>query len=208
MIRTLFVHIPKNAGTSIYNCLKDSDKHNIPKWSRGAHLPHSYLLSRAKLYEFKPEIQFCVVRNPYDRFISIYHHVQKRMLRFCKKLKRRMLKYPHEIERLVSSFPSVNFLATASFDDFVRKTLCEFDTKEIVHNYHHFMSQSSYIDRADIEIFRFEDLTLLEKRLSIKIPYLNVGGYDHDIKDLYYKDKKTKKIIEVFYEKDFENFKY
>lgn len=196
MIKTLFVHIPKTAGVSILDCLEKSGKYSFPEWGHNAHFTHSRMLSRAKFHNFKPEIEFCVVRNPYDRFISIYHHVQKR------------IRTSHYYTRAwVSHAPEIlKFLGTASFDAFVRKTLCEFNSAQLLNNYHHFMLQSAYLDAGEIELFRFEDLSTFEKRMGVKLKSLNVGKYDKN--KSYYSNKTTKKIIEDFYEKDFETFGY
>lgn len=192
MIKSLFVHIPKNGGISILDSLDRSGKYKIPDWQRSCHFTHSRMSARAKFYNYTPEIEFCVVRNPYDRFVSIYHHVQERVK-----------ESPYYT---ASPDDDIKILGNAPFDKFVRKTLCEFNSAKLLNNYHHFMLQSAYLDNGEIETFRFEDFSILEKRLGIKLKPCNVGKYDRN--KSYYTNEKTKKIIEDFYERDFEMFGY
>ena len=90
--RTLFIHIPKGAGTSVSNscpCFPaqfryiskkfsdiDSMSHRHPSSVAPAqtfykHLPYSYL-DKDQLNRF--DRIFSVVRNPWSRVVSLYHH--------------------------------------------------------------------------------------------------------------------------------------
>jgi len=72
----IFVHIPKNAGTSI----EDIAKKNSIGWGRFEFIP-SYTLNNKCGFWHDPDIErvydkpsFCVVRNPYTRIISEYRY--------------------------------------------------------------------------------------------------------------------------------------
>ena len=69
--KTIFVHIPKNAGTSVkrfFNKDRD-DKFSLYKIDKHDTI-HQIKLKAPKLYDsFK---KFAIVRNPYDRMISWY----------------------------------------------------------------------------------------------------------------------------------------
>jgi len=90
----LFIWVPKAAGTSVYHILS---KYNCPKLKGNkdaqefensgfvtfGHLSISYLLETNVISKdyLKKSFKFCFVRNPWDRFVSLYHYTQydKRM---------------------------------------------------------------------------------------------------------------------------------
>jgi hypothetical protein len=65
--KCLFVHIPKTAGRSIAAAL------HVP-WNGSAHRTFQSYRRDIRLRDY---FSFSVVRNPWDRFVSLYHHVQK-----------------------------------------------------------------------------------------------------------------------------------
>jgi len=60
----LFIHIPKNAGSSVETAI-------YGRWS--GHRPASFYMANDER-KFKRTTTFAVVRNPYDRFCSMFHH--------------------------------------------------------------------------------------------------------------------------------------
>lgn len=60
----LFIHIPKNAGSSVTEAIYGRSTGHRPAWMYMAN-------SKKKFYD---RTSFAVVRNPYDRFCSIFHH--------------------------------------------------------------------------------------------------------------------------------------
>ncbi len=66
--KILFIHIPKNAGASISKWLVDY----------GSVLVDEIRHSSLQVSDFKNSYySFCVVRNPWDRMISLYHYGMK-----------------------------------------------------------------------------------------------------------------------------------
>lgn len=80
-----FIHIPKNAGTTIEYLGK---KHNIP-WGRFNmtlnsidnnicsfwHIPPKHLKAGTSVYDKSPT--FCVIRDPFDRIVSAYVYLHR-----------------------------------------------------------------------------------------------------------------------------------
>ena len=71
-----FIHIPKNAGTSIrpwvhpmnYKDTKEKLPEFLIEFGLDKHLPHSKLKPNSMLDD-----QFAIVRNPWARVVSLYH---------------------------------------------------------------------------------------------------------------------------------------
>ena len=73
-IKLKFMHIPKTAGTSIENAAK---KNNL-LWGRYDTTLKSYKnISAWHCPQEIPPYCFCVIRNPFDRFISQFYHANK-----------------------------------------------------------------------------------------------------------------------------------
>ena len=67
----VFIHIPKNGGSSIWNSLKLSGEGiNItPDYA------HRTIKEVEKKYNVVADLYIAQVRNPYDRFYSMYHYL-------------------------------------------------------------------------------------------------------------------------------------
>ncbi len=64
--RLLFIHIPKNGGTSVREHLAQNLKGTYVK----RHLTYDQAINHFP--DLKEKVSFCIVRNPFDRFVSIY----------------------------------------------------------------------------------------------------------------------------------------
>jgi hypothetical protein len=92
--RLLFVHIPKTAGSAITDALERLDPSaltSLPFARRTKHLTAREIAPRAALLGLPLSrlYVFAVVRNPYERFASLYHYLRKR-----EKYVERMAAYP------------------------------------------------------------------------------------------------------------------
>lgn len=67
-----FIHVPKNAGTSIYRWFMTNDDFKFeainPK-----HGSYEEIINKID----DPGFVFCVVRNPWDRMVSYYHYIRE-----------------------------------------------------------------------------------------------------------------------------------
>lgn len=192
IMKPLFIHIPKNAGTSIAIAL--TEKNMFHQWMSG-HYTQSQLESRANLCGYNYNYSFCVVRNPYQKMISAFFHVKRRLLQGIKQ-------FDHDYRDICLHVLSLNF------DEFIKYFLLEVDTNDMLINYHHFLPQSTFLDSSNpIECFKIEDFSLLEKKLNITIPRLNLGNHGvTDYKSYYNAD--TKKLVKTYYKIDFDRFEF
>jgi hypothetical protein len=85
--RFIFVHIPKNAGTSVTKALSNvpgRDLHLEAKTKHETLAEFDYRVSTEYSFagtmtapRIKDYICFCFVRNPWDRMSSFYHYLMK-----------------------------------------------------------------------------------------------------------------------------------
>jgi hypothetical protein len=191
--RIVFIHIPKNSGKYIRQCIKN--KYNVIKsfWDVSlidrAHIPFrmkNNFIDKSKQHRF---ITF--VRNPYDRFISSFFY-----------------KFPKgsiiDFERFI-----IEILPTYNFDLFYNP--------QIIHFYPQYLFLIDEVGEEwnihnKIEIEKLEKLEKLEKsKNNNKLINLINLGHDFNIKKYNHSDyfsNKSIKIINNIYHKDFISFNY
>ena len=171
-MNVLFLHIPKNAGTSIRNCLSSESKFNYPFWMKN-HLYLNILEKRCEYYNFIPDYKFCVVRNPYTRILSIYNHIISNQSIYIQKMSNKWGIH-HTHKKDYDNNIKLKFDEWLSYFFYESKVTSKSDMLP---------QQSIFINGTkDIEIFKFEDLSKLENKLKIKLPNKNVGNYNKSIK--------------------------
>lgn len=78
-----FIHIPKNGGSSIRNWLdleSESLKIGQRKYDRGTRIHSNFRFQseyNSNFKTFEDYFKFCIVRNPWDRAVSIYYNYIK-----------------------------------------------------------------------------------------------------------------------------------
>ncbi|MCH6255468.1 sulfotransferase family protein [Puniceicoccaceae bacterium K14] len=184
--KSIFIHIPKSAGSSILNIL------GAPPMGR-LHIDYShYLRSDAKRYE--EYFKFAIVRNPVDRLYSCYNYIiqggngEKEDVRMTEFLKSR----------------------SDSFDEFVGDVL----NHQMVLGWALFRPQFFFVCNAHAEcqmdmILKIEnideDYAKLKERISgipDKLPTLNISGKGNPPE----LSRRSLARIHELYEKDFEIF--
>ena len=198
----IFVHVPKAAGTSIENILR---QYCLPKnrtqWRRfSSNFPiredvkktyfrqhDTALMARRKMGRalFDDLTKFAVVRNPYDHAVSYYKYLRKdkENNRHKKTLSMSFLQYLQELEKSTKRSDQSYWLEDAN-------------GKLLVDN-----------------IIRFEDLEVGFEAICEKIGLPNLklkklNTTDPDNYQTYYKEKKTRAILERIYARDIKRFKY
>lgn len=182
-MRNLFFHIPKTGGSSVRKALMDTGQYN--NWMRG-HWTASQIKARSKMHGLEYGELFTVVRNPYDRFASNFFHVRNRQ------------------SRCSSHYTHFNRL---SFDEYTHRFLADWDSIEMIDNYHHFLPQRTYFDTDDyVRVFRTEDLAQINDYIGVRLTNENVGTYKDSYEKLY--TPKLRRLVREFYHEDFEKFGY
>ena len=180
-----FVHIPKNAGTSIEELFKKYNYklgryhltesiNNVAKW----HYPPKYM----KEYNYSNYITFCVVREPISRFVSAVNY---------------------RISYFNENIPDINVFTKYVLSPNVDK----------LHNFDcHFLPQSEYLydsyGNKIKNILRFshleEDLKRFIKKYKLSVVYSNtqenVNNNKFKVSDL---NEESLNLIKQYYFKDF-----
>lgn len=180
-LQSIFIHIPKSAGTSIRNALYQSKSFHIP-------------VARYRAFDeerFNKYFKFCVVRNPWSRVASAFYYLYKR-------------KTSSELNFLDHRWVASMLRNVRSFEDFVLK-LEDRKFQKRVCEYIHFRSQLDWICVRDIfkkrvcvdYIAKYENLDAEMRHLStilyreIKTEKLRAGcGRD-------YRTEYTNRMVDI-----------
>lgn len=188
---SIFVHVPKVAGSSIERAL----------YSTKGKVTHRTALEYKKIYKgsFSDRYKFAFIRNPYDKFVSAYEYLRQGGRNdFDKKWAERYI-LPH-----------------ATFRDFVL-ALNDTEFRKKVCSWMHFKPQYLFVcdenKRVIVDfIGKYENLesdfgiVLNSLGLASNLPHENKTKERNDFMEYY--DSETKKIIEKIYEDDFTLFHY
>lgn len=185
-IKALFIHIPKNAGTSVSGVL-----YGMEMGHRPAVL---YQATNAKRFNELPS--FAIIRNPYDRFCSIFNHNK------CQRYKRKIDLYE---ESLYSRFSGPGEFARAMGDD-----------DRLKNNFMSHILARPQAEWIKIEnkiavnyLFTYENLHSLQNFLddlagseSLQLPHTNASGRKQSWQSEL--DERAKNTIYNLYKEDFE----
>jgi hypothetical protein len=192
--RATFIHIPKCAGSSIKTW-----GNKIPGIRGG---PKHIKVGGAKQMFKTPGRFFAVVRNPYDRAVSLFH--------FCGQLGQGKInlggwKPPvYDVWRDMYALGLLHFLQRTRAHD------AQFDTSD--RNWHHWDSQWSWISsESDTIILRHEhladDFRLIQDLLNCHGPLPLINQSQHDHYETYL-DPDVKLLIQDIWAEDFKRFGY
>lgn len=178
--KIIFVHIPKNAGTSLSSILNGPNQFLIDKpWSVYKHYYSNY---------WEEYTTFSVIRNPISRFKSLYKYI-------------RMNNWMNEsLSKHCSIKTDINEFTEIVFDNY--KNI----TTPIISSQSYFICDKDNNIKVDT-LIRYENLDEDLKEIGIKnIPKLNQSYVEND--DLIKLNDDSIFIIKKIYQKDFENFEY
>lgn len=191
----IFVHVPKNAGTSISTWLEQNCREKIIRAKR----KHDSFEESVKKYG-NFSFSFAVVRNPFERLVSAYFY-NKRIFR------NRKLVTLEEIKNLSAKKQSKhirNYKLQESlkydFDYFIRYNFC-----------HPCLDTQTKLVSGTKHILRYENLQrnflVIQEYFKTKKP-LNLKNKSSHKNYRQYYDTELIDIIFSRYEEDFINFNY
>ena len=190
--KTIFVHNPKCGGTSLINVLKNHGFSHGRSYGKDSLDPSEGRISKIeKSYGNKiisTYFLFTFVRNPYDRMVSCYHYLNKRL-----------------------NGKHIPLGVFKNFNDFVKNLFSISDYHWKFHytlQYNHIQSKYRKCDF----IGRFEnlqeDFNIVCDKIGIprqQLPHKNKSKHTHYTE---YYDDETKQIVAELYAKDIEYFGY
>jgi hypothetical protein len=190
--KIVFVHIPKNAGTSIITSKElsfDVIEHRCAL---------SYKINNPDYWQEYTTV--AIVRNPWDRFVSCYEYARMKNSYWHSNDKQEKSAFgPHE---------DFNIASNLNFTDFTIK----FITKQLTLSHPGWTSQHRWVcgDNFKIivdKIFRFEEI---ETNLEFKKIFGNIKKLNKSLRSNYkdYYNEETREIIREVYKKDIEIFNY
>ena len=220
----LFIRVPKNASTSILNCLRDNDlriKHtsieSLGKWKRRSYPPGTFpgvlyaktgrcsrlITLHSNFVNLEDVYSFGFVRNPYERVVSSY--------------------YLHSNDQLINYWASENpstWHRPENFKDYLRFLLTQdLNPDAIFSSEQTLLAGAQYpflIDeerkiRADfigkVENLQ-DDLSFVCEKIGVpnmKVPHVNKTNHKHYTE---YYDKEAVDIVSTLYQRDIEIFDY
>jgi Sulfotransferase family len=198
-IKILHIHIPRTAGTNITYYLSKKEEIKLLKFPNKINLYSSGVnnndikgfnssyqhLTYKEILTIYPDLSeykiFAVVRNPYDRLVSEYHH----QIDFTKKWTVKSNDIKEDFSNFVDWF--------LSQDD-------EFDN--------HRLPQYRFIEGCDnIKIIRYENLAEeFNNYFDDKLKFNILKSKREQYKDYY--TNETKKKVLKYYKSDFEKFSF
>lgn len=189
----IFVHIPKSGGTSVNSALKEYCEFP-PELSPGVRnndLPSIAYKKHTNIFDMKKEgididqyFKFCIIRNPWDRILSLYfHRIQL-------------------ISRTID-------LQEKTFNSWIRRVFLDEKTKRYWVNQVDYISIDGKLVMD--HMIRFENLqfewTDICKKLNIQKELPHEYKTDHKQSHIYY-NKKSKEIIHEMFIRDIEMLDY
>ena len=204
-MEAVFIHIPKNAGTSVVGLLRASDTDCIIK----RHGSASFVMDEIGEAEFRSRFSFAFVRNPWDRMVSIFY--------FQKSWTRKHGKWPIDPNELNEDTP-LKFYQEDDFLGFIPWFLDRSHTSLTVHNHIPNQEQLAWLtNKEDTDIIVdfvgkveniAEDMAIVQKILGIKekLPHRNKTIRKPEYRK-YYDDETAELIADVF-SRDIEVFEY
>lgn len=209
-----FIWIPKCAGTTIQNyynlerqiCKTKSSNYNFKnnKSVTFGHADINIILKKNIISNifYKNSFKFCIVRNPYDRIVSLFHYQKKNKM---------FNKSPNFIDL---SFDLWIKYLYENRNNIPKSNDTNYTKNKLINNQWNLMC--SWIPKDIDKIYYFENgieniINDINININNNIKVINLKHYnktDHINYKYYYKNKLTQEYVYKIYEKDFITFNY
>jgi hypothetical protein len=213
--KMIFVHIPKNAGTSIESVFltpEYKEKYPINLIQR-----HATIHEIKKVFpdKYNSYIKFAVIRNPYDRMASWYHYVKQ----VADEHNHNNMLNPNKMVEFNYSF--LEFLQdSANITQHITKSIGKIIAEQLKYNIEYnkqkekmvrvhykelFKPQKTFLDKT-VRLIKYEFLEeIFFKLFKVNLPIKNKTARNH-YKN-YYNDK-CEKLVYKRYKEDFKEYKF
>jgi len=189
--KCIFIHIPKNGGTSVYEAL------GLDKSLHYTYRHYENLFPT----EWDTYFKFTIIRNPWARLVSSYEYAKQDISYWHNNIKPTIKTPPH---------PDHELIKRISFKEAVRLLYRDVH-KHYPNVLRHagWLPQMHWIKKNDEitvnKMYKIEDLGKLEKRFDIKLPVVNKTP-TVDFRSYY--DDETLEMVNHIYEDDIQTLKY
>ena len=190
--KTVFIHIPKNAGTSIEHVFSNRSFNFQPEKHATSH-------EIKKLFPgvYDSFNKFTIIRNPYDRMISWYFYLKE-----CAEI----LDVPNLMSEpnLASGTVQTPTMVDVELIDWIKKPFKFWPQPPFPH---YLDPQHTWIDDT-VVVLKYENLNEELNEFfkeEIDLPITNKTKHDHYLK---YYNRESLDIINDKYKEDFEKFNY
>lgn len=181
----IFIHIPKTAGTSLYNLIG---------YTGIGHVPYDWYETRDR-DKFKRYFKFAFVRNPWDRLVSAFLYLKR-----------------GGSNAMDEQWGKSNLGDYDTFEDFVKNWVTDDNVERYFHfiPQYRFIYDQELVLKVDF-VGRFEniqaDFDVVANKLGIaeRLPYVNKS--QRKAYQTYYTDE-TRDIVSRVYRQDLELFNY
>ena len=188
--KLVFIHIPKNAGTSVHRKLLS------PLFQQGNNsVEYKHTLNSDFFANY---FKFAIVRNPWDRMVSCFH--------YFKYSTRGGFEYNHKTFVNLKDVSFDRFLDELAWDREGNQTNKHWINQDLMT--HDMSSQKCWVDY----LLRFENLEEdweeVKKKINLKhnLPMANRSARKKNYHNYY--NPRTKKLIEERFKGDIEKFNY
>ena len=184
--KTIFIHIPKTAGTSIKNYFGMKTPKDIEPLKQHDTV---YDIKEKIPIKYKSYSKFTIVRNPYDRMVSWFHYLK------------------------IKTNPTNFFTGEVNQEQFEFKKNIDFKqwlknpNKYFIYPRELLSVQCNWIDDT-VNVLKYENLKNdLENffKTEIEIPHIHNSNHDNYLK---YYDDQCLDLVYKEYKKDFKKFNY